>query len=111
MSIRITSVVVATAFLLVASVLGIYVIPRLGPIFADMLPGQPLPWPTRVVMSAGPESFLALAVFGAVLLVLTDSLRRARWIHGTLVIALAFALAFTLVALFRPLMRLLEQVA
>lgn len=108
MSNRLSTVVVATAFLLVASALGVLVIPRLGPIFVDMLPGQALPWSTRLVMSVGPVGFTTLAVFGAVLLVLTDSLRRARWIHGTLAIALAFALAFTIVALFRPIMRLLE---
>ncbi len=110
MSIRITSVVVATVFLLVTSVLGILTIPKFGLIFADMLPGQPLPWSTRIVMSAGPVGFCALAVFGAVLLVLTDSLRRARWVHGALVIALSFALAFAIVALFLPLMLLLEEV-
>ena len=109
MSIRITSVVVAGAFLLIASALGIFVVPKFGHVFADILPGEPLPWPTRMVMSAGPIGFLALAVFGAALLVFTDSLKRARRLHGVVVVTLALALAFTIVALFRPLMRLLEQ--
>src|SRR6185503_12697155 len=106
MSNHLTSAVVATPFFLVTSTLGFFVIPKFSPIFADMLPGQSLPWPTRIVMASGPVGFTALAVLGAVLLVLTGSLRRAQWVHGALVIALGFALAFTIVALFRPLMRL-----
>ena len=106
MGIRMISVVVAGAFLLIAFALGVFVIPRLGPIFADMLPGEPLPWSTRIAMSAGPVGFLTLAMFGAALPV-TDSLRRTRWLHGVLVLALAVALTFTIVALFRPLMRML----
>ena len=111
MSLRITPVAIAGAYLLIASALGVFVIPRFGLIFADMLPGEPLPWPTRLVMSAGLVGFIALAVLGAASLISTDFLRRARWLHGVVVVTLAFALAFTIVALFRPLMRLLEEAA
>ena len=108
---RIPSVVVAGAYLLVAVAFGVYVIPNFRAIFADKLPGESLPWPTRIVTFAGPVVLLPLAVLGAPLLVFTDSLRRARWLHGVLVVALAFALAFTTAALFWPLMRLMEEAA
>lgn len=97
--------------LLVAAVIGVYVIPKFGQIFADMLPGEPLPWPTRIVMSAGTAGLSVLAVSGAALLVLTDSWRRAPRLHGALVIALAFAVGFAVVALFLPLMTLMEEAA
>lgn len=102
---------VAGIYALMALAFGVYVIPGLGPIFADMLPGESLPWASRLVISVGPPVFLALGVFGAPLLVYTDSLRRARWPYGVTVVALAFALAFATVALFWPLMRLMEEVS
>jgi len=85
------------------------VIPKFGHIFADMLPGQPLPWSTRLVLSAGPAGFVAFALVGAALLALTGSLSGARWVHRILIIALALTLAFTLVALLLPLDVLLER--
>jgi type II secretory pathway component PulF len=97
--------------LFVATVIGVYVIPKFGQIFADMLPGELFPWPTRIVMSAGTAGSSVMAVFGAALLILTDSWRRAPRLQGALVIALAFALGFTVVALLLPLMKLMEEAA
>jgi len=97
--------------LLIAFVMGVYVIPNFRLIFADMLPGELLPWPTRIVMSAGTAGLSMLVVSGAELLVLTDSWRRAPRLHDALVIALAFALGFTVVALLLPLMKLMEEAA
>jgi hypothetical protein len=109
MTVRCTTVSLAGVSSLIAATLGVYVIPTFATIFADMLPGEALPWPTRIVISAAPFGFIALAVFGGALLILTDSWRRARWVHGALVSTLAFALGFTVVALFWPIMRLLEE--
>ena len=110
MSIRLNSFVLAAAVLLIAS-LGVFIVPRFGVIFADMMPGEPLPWMTRVVISAAPGGFVALAIFGAVFLVCAHSFRRAHWVHAASIVVLALAVAFTTVALFWPVLRLLEQAA
>ena len=99
---------VAGTYLLVASALAVCVIPSFRSIFADIFPGESLPWPSRIVTSAGPVVLLVLAVLGAPLVVFTESLRRARWLHWVLVVALAFAMAFSTAALFWPLMKLME---
>ena len=108
MKIRITSLAIAVMYFLAASAIGVCVIPKLNGIFTDMLPGEPLLWPSRIVMSADPVGFVALAVLGAASLVLTDRLPRARWPHGLVSVTLAFAMAFSIVALFWPLVRLFE---
>jgi type II secretory pathway component PulF len=110
MSIRFTSFAFAGLFLLLACVLGLFVVPKFGVIFAAMLLGDQIPWPTRVVMSVVQSAFVSLAIVGAALLVVTDSLRRARWLHVTLAIALACALALTVVALYLPLIWIIDQV-
>jgi hypothetical protein len=109
MNVRINSVIVSGAFLLTASALGVFAVPAIGPMFADIFPGQTLPWPTLIVVTAGLAAFIALALSGAALLVLTDAWRRVQWVHSTLIVVLTFALAFTIVALARPLMMLLEN--
>ncbi len=111
MSNRLMPIVVAAAFLLVVSALGVYVIPNFGPIFSDMFPNRPLPWITRIVLLIGPVGFIGLAVFGAVSLVITGSMPRTRWLHTTIVVALALILAITVVALYVPLLKLLETTA
>src|SRR5262245_46877443 len=109
MNVPCTTIFLAGVFSLIAATLGVYTVPKFGPIFTDMFPGAVLPWPTRIVMAAAPFGFIALALFGSGLLILTYSWRRARWLHGAVIITLAFGLGFTIVALFLPLMPLLEE--
>jgi type II secretory pathway component PulF len=109
MTTRATKWLPATVFLAVTCLLGLWVLPKFDSIFADMLPGEPLPWMTRLVLSAGGAGYVVLAIFGATVILVTDSLRRTHWTYGVLVVLLAFALGFTTVALFWPLMILVEQ--
>jgi|GEM_PF-6735918 type II secretory pathway component PulF len=94
--------------LLISFVMGVYVIPNFRLILADMLPGVRLHWTTRIVMSVGPAVLSVLTVSGAAWVVFAGARRRIRWLESALIVALSFALAFTVVALFMPIARLLE---
>ncbi len=96
--------VVLVGFSLVNFFILLYAVPKFGEIYADALPGKPLPLVTEIILGGR----LAIILFNAAWLAICGYLLRRRNRHSILLINLAsicnfFEIGVTIVALMMPM--------
>lgn len=103
--IRGTSVVLAALFLPTSLALGLFVIPKFKVIFAEMLPGESLPWLIQIVLRVSPIGFVIVGLVGALATAFASSVRMARIFYVLAVGLFCLMMGCTIAALFNLLVK------